>query len=95
MSTTFGDGVQVEGLRLDLRVWGLGFGVWYLRFVVSGFGIRVWGSGFGFEIFGVSFVFSPFGETKRQGLKMSEAEGGDGRAECKTDGTKAGVTCHV
>ena len=61
MSTTFGDGVQVEGLRLDLRVWGLGFAFWDLWFVVSGFGIRVWGSGFGFDIFGVIFVFSPFG----------------------------------
>jgi hypothetical protein len=86
VSTTFGDWVQVEGLKLA-------FGD--LWFVVSGFGIRVWGSGFGFEVFGVRFVFSPFGETKRQGLKMSEAEGGSGRAECKTDGTKAGFTCDV
>ena len=78
-----------------MRAWGLELAFRDLRFVVSVFGIRVWGSRFGFEFFGVRFVFAPFGETKRQGLKMSEAEGGGGRAECKTDGTKAGVTCHV
>ena len=55
-------------------------------------GLEIWVMGFRV---GLRFVFLPFGETKRQGLKMSEAEGGDGRAECKTDGTKAGVTCHV
>ncbi len=43
MSTTFGDGVQVEGLRLDLRVWGLWFWVCGLWFGPRGLGLRFLG----------------------------------------------------
>ena len=52
MSTTFGNWVQVEGLRL-LNVWELELAFGELWFVVSGFAMWVSGSRFGFEVLGV------------------------------------------